>query len=119
MAKKAKPKVHPIAVEIQWDMPPDMVASYANHMLVQMTLDECILSFFNVPPPQLPTKPEARAAAIKRNAIQKVKGQCVSKVVIPLSKIPAFRAAFERATEAQAEIAQRMGKGKENGNDVA
>lgn len=99
-----KPKAVQVTVEIDWVYPIDLVTRYANNMQVQVTQDECILSFFDVPPPAMPTDPTAREAFLKSNQELKVKGSCVSRIAIPLTKIEKFADAFQKVRGLRADI---------------
>ncbi len=67
MAKKTKGAAEEseYTVPIRWEIPDDLKVLWASNFIVQHSMREFILSFFQAPPPLLiePTKEELEAAA--------------------------------------------------------
>lgn len=107
--------VEGIPVEIEWAVPADILSRYANNMLVQVTEHECILSFFDVPPPSLSMDQAKRSEELKASPVQKVRGVCVARVVVPLGKVPRFAEAFQTIANVVADNQKpATGKGRKN-----
>ena len=67
-------------ITIRWDIPDTMRPAYANHLVVQHTASEFLLSFFSLEPPVLTGTPEEKKAEL--DALGSLPAHCVARVVV-------------------------------------
>ena len=94
--KKTDGLIDTTAFTIDWQVPAG-ITRYANQVTVQMGLNECVFSFFEMQPPILLGSPEeVKAQASKLSTIR---AECVSRVVIPKSLVPEVVKAISEVAE--------------------
>jgi hypothetical protein len=77
-----------LVVPIEWHFPEGIVTRYASNMLVQFGDHDCYLSFFEIPVPVLLGTPEEQLEQAKK--LKRVRAECIARIAIPLSKMPAI-----------------------------
>ena len=94
MAKKkppladGKPKSRSKAVELEWQFPSGLEATFANNLVVQQDRDAWYFSFcFAAPPLLFGSKEEIKAQVEKMESIP---AKCVAQIVVPKACIPEF-----------------------------
>jgi len=78
---------------LEWSIPEDIVARYANNMLVQRTEIGFLISFFETKPPVLLGDPEEINEQIKK--IKSVRSNCVSQIIVSANVMPRFIEALQ------------------------
>ena len=80
-----------LPVEFVFPEPP--ITRFADHMLIQHTEHEFIVSFFESASPVLLGKPEDNLEALKR--LGSVKAYCVARIVISAGRMPSMVKALQ------------------------
>ena len=96
------------ALPIEWHFPDDVSARFANHLTSQYMDGTFILSFFEPILPVILIDDEQRKEAAE--AISSIKVNCVARVAIPASRLPAFiKVLQDNLHNAEEKEAQREG----------
>ncbi|MGI6375131.1 MAG: DUF3467 domain-containing protein [Anaerolineae bacterium] len=86
LANEAQMEGHELPIE--WYVPEGLQTVYANHLIVQHTEHEFVISFFSLVPPLLAGSEEERRAQL--DSLVSVRAVCVGRVAVSPSRYPAF-----------------------------
>lgn len=75
-------------LRIEWYAPEDLQTVYANHLVVQHTEHEFIVSLFSLVPPLITGSEQEKRAQL--NSLESVRAVCVGRFAISPSRYPAF-----------------------------
>ncbi len=81
------------ALPLEWHVPEDLTCQFATNLIVQHTGHEFIVSFFQVAPPIIFGPVEEAKEQLA--SIESVKAECVARIVIASSRMPAFVKALQ------------------------
>jgi len=100
------------SLKIDWHVGEQIVARYATHLVVQCLEQECYISFFEITPPMaiVGISPEEVPQKIKEVGLR---AECVSRVIVPLNKIPEFWEAIKGAYDKRTSLGKPPGSGEE------
>lgn len=85
--KKPVAKVGEIEIPVQFNLPVDMPSVYATNMLVQVSDQEIILSFFEAQPPLVIGDTQESIELLKSVGIR---ADCVAKVIVSPARFEGF-----------------------------
>jgi hypothetical protein len=98
MADKKKraetPNIVPLSIE--WHVSEEILSRYTTHLVVQCTEQECTVSFFEIKAPILLGQTQEEIAQ-KAKELKSIRAECVSRIVIPLNKVPEFIGAMKES----------------------
>ena len=77
-----------IKLPIEWNFPSDLRTVYANHLIVQHTEHEFVISFFEAHAPIVFGSAEQKKAQLE--ALESVPANCVARIVVARSRMPVF-----------------------------
>ena len=92
MSEESK-KREGVILQVEWNIPDDIVARYATNMLVQRGENEYYISFFETKPPVLLGTPEQINKKVE--GIKSLQANCVAQVIIAAEKLPSFIEALQ------------------------
>ncbi len=84
-------------IPIVWHVPEDLISRYATNMIVQMTENEFVISFYELPPPIIidPIK--------DLENLNSVAAECVARIIVAGNKMPEFVEVLSRQVAAYKE----------------
>lgn len=86
-----------VSMKIDFEVPPEARSMYANHMIVQRTQDETMVTFFELFPPMILGTPAQQQEAYSK--VETIKARFVVRVSMPLTKLRKFAKAIAQVAE--------------------
>src|SRR5260370_2082504 len=80
---------------IDWHIPDNAQSRYANNVLVQSTLHEIIISFFEALPPPLVGMPAENAAKLRE--MESIRADLVARIIVAPDILPSIFSALQPA----------------------
>jgi|SRR5258708_5447890 len=82
---------------IDWHIPDNAQSRYANNVLVQSTLHEIIISFFEALPPPLVGMPAENAAKLRE--MESIRADLVARIIVAPDILPSIISALQTGLE--------------------
>ncbi|MGI8638883.1 MAG: hypothetical protein ACR2MG_02900 [Pyrinomonadaceae bacterium] len=101
--KESIPKQNEVSLELTLEISNDIKTLYANEVAVQTIHSEVVLSFFEI---RLPLQ-------IAKESENKAIGQCIGRIAMPLSRVPALIEALD--SQFSTRLANITARKKSNG----
>lgn len=86
-----------VEARLEFVIPENFPARFANHAIVQISDKECYISFFEAKPPLILGPPKQREAEAK--GLTSVRATCVSQVIMNMETVKRFSAVLQGLVE--------------------
>lgn len=84
-------------IPIRWHVPDNLISKYATNIIVQVSENEFVISFFELPPPLILNPAEDLPK------LDSVTAQCVARIIVANNKMPEFLDVLTRQVAAYKE----------------
>jgi hypothetical protein len=91
------PQTKPVAIPIEFDVPPSLVTRLATQFTVQSNSAGCYLCFYEAIPPFIEGSPDEVRSQLEQ--MRSVKAECVSRVFIPAARVSDFLAVVRSVSQ--------------------
>jgi hypothetical protein len=88
-AQKAQPEIPALSMPVKLSMSRFVPSVYAQHMVVQVTADAVLMTFYEVVPPVFTTAP-LTDEAIEELRKTGIRAECVARITVPYNSFPEF-----------------------------
>jgi len=84
-------------IPIEWHVPEDLISRYATNIIVQMSENEFVISFYEIPPPIILNP------VTDLEKLNSVTAECVARIIVAGNKMPEFLDVLTRQVAAYQE----------------